>query len=154
MDAMHFRQSVGRFPTGIAVVSFLDEDGTPQGVTVSSFTSVSADPPMVLVSLKPGRAHRRIARQGWYGVSVLASHQQAWSQHFSGRPQTGPAPCFVHGAHVPLLHDALAWFECEVTACVPLQDHTLFVARVHQCSHADGMPLVFYASRYATATAA
>lgn len=152
-DATRFRRSVGRFPTGIAVVSCYDEAGEPQGMTISSFTSVSLDPPTVLVSLKPGRTHSRISGQGWYGVSVLASDQQAWSMHFSGRPQPGPAPVFVRGRRVPVLRDALAWFECEVSACVQIHDHTLFVAQVRDCSHGDGSPLVFYASGYARTAA-
>lgn len=147
-EPAQFRQCVSRFATGIAVVGCLDDNGQPQGMTVSSFTSVSLDPPTVLVSLRPGRTHRLIRRAGWYGVSVLAGDQEAWSRHFSGTPAAGQQAAWDLQARVPVLRGALAWFACEVHSALQVHDHTLFVARVVDCSHGDGEPLMFYASRY------
>jgi flavin reductase (DIM6/NTAB) family NADH-FMN oxidoreductase RutF len=143
-----FRQSVSRFATGIAIVSCLDDNDRPQGMTISSFTSISLDPASVLVSLRPGRTHQLIRRRGWYGVSVLAGDQEAWSKHFSGKPQPDVEAAWALKSHVPVLRDALAWFECEVDSVLQVHDHTLFVARVVDCSHISGDPLMFYASRY------
>ena len=148
VDRLQFRQSVSHFATGIAVVGCLDEDDQPQGMTVNSFTSVSLDPPSVLVSLKPGRMHRLVRRRGCYGVSVLAGDQAPWSQHFSGRPQAGLAVDWTLRGAVPVLGGALAWFACEVDSVLQVHDHTLFVARVIDCDHAGGEPLLFFASRY------
>lgn len=148
VDALRFRQSVSHFATGIAIVGCLDDDGQPQGMTVNSFTSVSLEPPSVLVSLKPGRTQRLVRRRGCYGVSVLAGDQEPWSQHFSGRPQADLAPAWSVRAGVPVLAGALAWFACEVDGVLPVHDHTLFVARVIDCGHAGGEPLMFFASRY------
>jgi flavin reductase (DIM6/NTAB) family NADH-FMN oxidoreductase RutF len=147
VDPMQFRQSVSRFATGIAIVSCLDEHDSPLGMTISSFTSISLDPASVLVSLRPGRTHQRIRRSGWYGVSVLAGDQEVWSRHFSGKPQTGVTAAWDMKSHVPVLRGALAWFECEVDSVLQVHDHTLFVARVVDCSHVHGDPLMFYASR-------
>ncbi|WP_439519821.1 styrene monooxygenase NADH-dependent flavin reductase subunit StyB [Hydrogenophaga sp.] len=148
VDSLRFRSSVSRFATGIAIVSCLDEQGQPQGMTVSSFTSISLEPPTVLVSLRPGRTHARICQQGRYGVSILGAEQEAWSQHFSGHPQTETAPAWETAARVPVLRDALAWFECQVDELLQVHDHTLFVARVTACGHASGAPLMFFASSY------
>jgi len=147
-DALRFRRSVSHFATGIAVVSCLDDDGQPQGMTVNSFTSVSLEPATVLVSLRPGRTHALIRRRGWYGVSVLGGEQERWSRHFSGRPEPGLAVAWRSGERVAVLRDALAWFECQVVSLLQVHDHTLFVARVTDCNHASGSPLMFYASRY------
>lgn len=148
VDRQRFRRSVSHFATGIAIVACLDDDDQPQGMTINSFTSVSLDPPSVLVSLKPGRTHRLVRRRGCYGVSVLSGGQQAWSHHFSGQPQPGLQPAWVRHAGMPVLRDALAWFACEVDSVLQVHDHTLFVARVVDCGHAEGEPLMFFASRY------
>lgn len=142
-----FRKSVSLFATGIAVVSCDDDEGQVHGMTVNSFTSVSLDPPTVLVSLKPGRTHRAISRRGAYGVSILHEDQQGFSAHFSGKLQT-PAPEFVVRQRIPTLKDSLAWFECEVESRVQIHDHTLFVARVVACDAINGAPLMFFASKH------
>lgn len=148
VDPTRFRQSVSRFATGIAIVSCFDEAQQAQGMTISSFTSVSLTPPTVLVSLRPGRTHRLIRSRGWFGVSVLAGDQERWSRHFSGSPQEGLGIQWKALTHAPVLRDALAWFECEVDSVLQVHDHTLFVARVADCHHVSGAPLMFYASRY------
>lgn len=148
VDRLQFRRSVSHFATGIAIVSCLDDDGQPQGMTINSFTSVSLDPPSVLISLKPGRTHRLVRRRGCYGVSVLAGDQEPCSQHFSGQPQPGLAVAWEARGSVPVLRRALAWFACEVDSVLQVHDHTLFVARVLDCGHAGGEPLMFFASRY------
>jgi styrene monooxygenase reductase component len=147
-DPALYRDSVARFATGVAVVSCLDDDERPQGMTVNSFTSISLDPPTVLVSLRPGRTHALLLRRGWYGVSVLGGQHEAWSRLFAGRPQPGPAPAWAMKSRVPVLQGALAWFECEVHSVLQVHDHTLFVARVTDCDHASGTPLLFFASAY------
>ena len=148
VERQHFRQSVSHFATGIAIVSCLDDDEHPRGMTVNSFTSVSLDPPSVLVSLKPGRTHTLVQRRGRYGVSVLTDDQERWSQHFSGRPQPDLDVAWETHGQVPVLRGALAWFACEVDHRVAVHDHMLFVARVVDCGHAGGEPLMFYASRF------
>lgn len=146
-----FRQSIALFATGIAVISAESEDGEVHGMTVSSFTSISLDPPTVMVSLKPGRMHDLITRGGRYGVSVLASHQQSFSTYFSRRVlEDSPSPSFAVREELPTLDGALAWFECEVENSLTVRDHTLFIARVTACGQREEkpLPLLFFASRY------
>lgn len=147
-DVTLFRQSVSRFATGIAIVSCFDEARCPQGMTISSFTSISLDPPTVLISLRPGRTHRLIRSRGWFGVSVLTGDQERWSRHFSGSSQDSLEVQWEEMSQAPVLRNALAWFECEVDSVLQVHDHTLFVARVADCNHASGKPLLYYASRY------
>jgi flavin reductase (DIM6/NTAB) family NADH-FMN oxidoreductase RutF len=151
-DPACYRKAVAMFATGIAVVTATDSNREVHGATVNSFTSVSLSPPTVLVSLLPGRAHTLISRSGWYGVSVLASHQRTHSSHYGGRYEIEWEPDFVHGYRVPTLKDSLARFECQVISEFQVHDHTLFVAHVLACASAeagDGQPaspLMFFSS--------
>ncbi|MFI5436388.1 styrene monooxygenase NADH-dependent flavin reductase subunit StyB [Rhodococcus baikonurensis] len=145
---MNFRTSVALFATGIAVVTMDDGEGGVHGVTVNSFTSISLDPPTVMVSLRPGRAHDLISSAGVYGVSVLTESQQNHSKYFTGAREDNWSPEFLTGATVPTLAGSLARFECRVTDTIAVHDHTLFLARVEHCDSDQGSPLMFFASKY------
>lgn len=147
-DPMNFRKSVSLFATGIVVLTCEDEDGRVHGATVNSFTSVSLEPPTVLVSLKPGKAHRLISRSGRYGACILHESQQSFSSHFAGKPQDAVKPDFLVRERLPTLRNCLAWFECVVIERVQVHDHTLFIAEVTACGNEDGTPLMFFGSRY------
>lgn len=148
VDPDEFRRSVSLFATGIVVLSCSDEEGQVHGITVNSFTSVSLDPPTVLVSLRAGKSHRLISRHGHYGASILHAGQQPFSAHFSGRPQDALQPDFTVRHRLPTLRNCLAWFECETVEKVQIHDHTLFVAQVMACGSEGGAPLMYYGSRY------
>jgi flavin reductase (DIM6/NTAB) family NADH-FMN oxidoreductase RutF len=147
-DSTLFRSSVALFATGIAVVTMPDGEGGVHGITVNSFTSISLDPPTVMISLKPGRAHRLISEGGVYGVSVLSEGQQGHSRYFTGKRDSEWVPEFVDGQRVPTLAGSLARFECQVINAIPVNDHTLFLARVVRCESQTGSPLMFFASAY------
>ncbi|WP_430423298.1 styrene monooxygenase NADH-dependent flavin reductase subunit StyB [Methylibium petroleiphilum] len=146
-NPLEFRRAVSLFATGIAVVSCDGYDGEICGMTVNSFTSISLEPPTVVVSLKAGKTHRVISRRGGYGVSVLTQEQESYSKHFSGRPQEALAPEFVVRENIPTLKNSLAWFECVTVNCIQIHDHTLFVGRVAACGSSEGHPLMFFASK-------
>ena len=148
LDPLQFRKSVAMFTTGIVVLTVEDDAGHVHGMTVNSFTSISLDPPTVLVSLKAGRTHRLISRNGRYGACILREEQQPYSAHFAGRPQEALKPDFIVRDRLPTLRHCLAWFECAVIETVQVHDHTLFVAEVTACGNEDGTPLMFFASRY------
>lgn len=147
-DPISFRKSVSLFATGIVVLTCEDEDGCVHGATVNSFTSVSLAPPTVLVSIKPGKAHRLISRTGRYGACILEKSQQSFSAHFAGKPQEALKPDFLTRDRLPTLRHCLAWFECAVTERVQVHDHTLFIAEVTACGNENGTPLMFFGSRY------
>lgn len=144
-----FRRAVSLFATGIAVVTVpAPEGGGVHGMTINSFTSISLDPPTIMISLKPGRTHAQVSREGRFGVSLLQGHQQFCSDHFSGRVQQDFVPDFHTPLRMPVLRSALAWFDCEVVSSIEVCDHTVFFARVHACGAGEGEPLIFYRSRY------
>src|SRR5262245_9702182 len=84
VDAAAFRRALGQFASGVTVVTTLDADGHPLGLTVSSFCSVSLDPPLVLVCIdNRSEAHDGFEASGVFGVSVLAEGQEDWSERFA-----------------------------------------------------------------------
>src|ERR1700719_3133104 len=125
-DSRQFRNALGRFGTGVAVITARDEEQT-HGITVNSFTSVSLDPPLVLVSLDNRSAmHRILPRVRRYGINVLAEDQEPLSNHFAGRAIAGMHVSFTLHNDVPLLNGAVARFVVQVADIHPAGDHTLY----------------------------
>src|SRR2546427_10220698 len=94
VDSRAFRNALGRFATGVTVVTTAVADGV-HGMTANAFTSVSLDPPLVLISVgKQARMHAHILQTTRFGVSVLSQDQVAVAWSFAGRPQEGPQPVF------------------------------------------------------------
>lgn len=137
LAARLFRDALGRFPTGVTLVSTLAADGTPMVMTASSFTSVSLDPLLVLVCVAHStRFHAPVLAAGRWAVSLLAAHQVDLSRRFAvhGRDADSslagvvhhPGPC----TGAPLLDGALATLECATVATHPAGDHTIVVGEV------------------------
>jgi Conserved protein/domain typically associated with flavoprotein oxygenases, DIM6/NTAB family len=151
INSLLFRRVCSRFATGITILTVLDESGTPHGLTVNSFTSVSCEPPLVLVcvdhrcSLLP--CFRRAAH---YGINMLGEEQEALSVRFAKRSSNSfedlsweKSPC---GA--PLLTDALAALECRTTRILDAGDHAILIAEVTRARYREGQPLVYFGSSY------
>lgn len=149
IDPKTFRSVMGRFATGVTVVTNLAE-GRPMGMTANAFMSVSIDPPLVLVSVR--RASRFVAQVSLgdpYGVSFLRESQQHLSAHFGGRPVDGIDSPFVDHDGVPLIGDALAHITARVTAIHEAGDHLLFVGRIGYLKLGEQhRPLIFYGGKY------
>ncbi|WP_315778595.1 MULTISPECIES: flavin reductase family protein [unclassified Bradyrhizobium] len=145
-DPASFRAAASRFSTGVTVVTSSDPDGAPVGMTANSFTTVSMQPPTVLVSLKRGRTWQAVSTSGRYAVNVLAASDVAIGRHFAGAPLPQGAPALDESGGFFLLPQAIAQFGCEVVNAVEIADHTLFIGEVRWCRHQDGLPLAFYAS--------
>lgn len=150
-----FRKALGLFPTGVAIVAGRMPDGQLLGMTVSSFNSVSLDPPLVLFSV----ARTAASFAAWeamprYGISVLARSQDDLSTRFSkSQADKWALVRPAYGDHdVPLIPGALVGFECERHAVYDGGDHAIFVGRVlglHAVATPAAEPLVFFAGRYA-----
>ncbi len=148
IDARSFRNALGRFATGVTVVTTSTHDGV-HGMTANAFTSVSVDPPLVLVSVsRQARTHGYLSDTRRFGVSILSVDQEAYAWHFAGRPRDGLRTPFVWKREVPLLQDALAHLVCRVEASYPGGDHTLFLGRVEELWYRDGSPLAVYRGRF------
>src|SRR2546422_1734988 len=148
VDTRAFRNALGRFATGVTVVTTAVADGV-HGMTANAFTSVSLDPPLVLISVgKQARMHAHILQTTRFGVSVLSQDQVAVAWSFAGRPQEGPQPVFQwRGGGPPLAH-ALLPPRCSVETASPGGGHTLFLGRVEDLWYRDGSPLTFYRGRF------
>jgi flavin reductase (DIM6/NTAB) family NADH-FMN oxidoreductase RutF len=147
-DPRHFRSALGRFASGVTVVTARYQDQT-HGMTANAFVSVSLDPPLVLVSLdNRSYMHRILPNVGHYGVSVLAEEQERLSNHFAGRTSEGIHIRFLTRNGIPLLEGAVAYFVVRVMDAHPAGDHTLYIGHVQHFESRDERPLLFYAGRY------
>jgi flavin reductase (DIM6/NTAB) family NADH-FMN oxidoreductase RutF len=147
--ARELRQVMGRFATGVTVVTTTHRD-TIHGMTANAFLSVSLRPPLVLVSLGRCRMSEMLPRTGRYGVSVLASDQEHFAAHFAGQRVSPVAPEFVWHKDLPLLDGALAHVGCRVVDVHTAGDHVLWIGEVEHLYHRDGEPLLFYTGRFGT----
>jgi flavin reductase (DIM6/NTAB) family NADH-FMN oxidoreductase RutF len=147
-----FRDALGSFATGVTVLTALAADGGPIGVTISSFNSVSLQPPLILWSLacdSPRLAAFRNASH--YAVNVLAADQEWVSDCFANREDNRFNNVRVRKglADVPLIEGCVAWFECSNEARYPGGDHLIFLGRVQRFARGEvAEPLVFHAGRY------
>jgi flavin reductase (DIM6/NTAB) family NADH-FMN oxidoreductase RutF len=147
-NTREFRNALARFATGVTVVT-AQQNGKMHAMTANSFVSVSLDPPLVLVSLdNRSHMHRILPRAGRYGISVLAEHQKALSNHFAGRPLEKTTFRFIDRAGTSLLEGALAHFVVQAFRSYPAGDHTLYVGRVEYFEYREDQPLLFYAGDY------
>ncbi|HYM84556.1 MAG TPA: flavin reductase family protein [Candidatus Dormibacteraeota bacterium] len=151
-----FRFVMGHFATGVSVVTTLEGE-RPHGITVNALSSVSLEPPLVMVALDRGRRITPIVRaHGRFAVNILGEDQQALSDCFAGAAVVPDREAFCGAAWrpgsggLPLLEGAIATLECTVTEAVPAGDHDLFVARVDVLSAAPDtpMPLLYFRRRY------
>lgn len=151
VSPLHVRKALGRFASGVTIVTTAEcEDvAAVHGMTANAFTSVSLDPPLVLVSISTrAKMDQRIRETGRYGVSILADDQEPLSLHFAGAVSEPDLVRFVWRKGVPLLEGALVHLACRVTDSHPAGDHTLHVGQVEQLWYDDGHPLVFYTGSF------
>jgi flavin reductase (DIM6/NTAB) family NADH-FMN oxidoreductase RutF len=151
-----FRRVMGHFVTGVTVVSAFDGD-EPFGITVNALSSVSLEPPLVMVALDRRRTLTpivRVARR--YAVNILSEDQQALSDCFAGadvrpgRDEFCGASWHAGPTGLPLLDGAIATLECTVVETFSAGDHDLFIGRVDSLVNETHhpMPLLYYRRRY------
>ena len=156
MNKTLLRRAMGRFATGVTVVTACGPDGKLEGVTANSFSTVSLDPPLVLWSLARSAASFGNFRSSkHFAVNVLGVKQLALSRHFS-TPKIDKLAGIDHvigRGGVPVLAGTIAHFECETHSVVDAGDHVIFIGRVLDASFKDGEPLVFSKGAYHRAVA-
>jgi len=146
------RSALGRFATGVTVITCRSADGALVGLTANSFNSVSLDPPLILWSLaKRARSLEAFRAATHFGVNVLAWDQVEVARRFSSPVADRFAGIAFHEGEggVPLLDGCVARFVCVTHHQYEGGDHLIFVGRVHACSAEDKPALVYYGSRYA-----
>jgi flavin reductase (DIM6/NTAB) family NADH-FMN oxidoreductase RutF len=147
-----FRDALGQFATGVTVVTSVGLDGSPIGLTISSFNSVSLDPPLILWSLSLNSPNLEAFRKArYYAINVLSAEQTDVSYRFASRVENRFAGISqrtgLGGA--PLIEGCSAWFECEAEAQYPGGDHLILVGRVVRFAQGTSeSPLIFHNARY------
>jgi len=146
-----FRRACGRFATGVVIAAVVDEAGTPHGLTVSSFTSVSLHPPLVLICL--GHAVTNIEQfrhASHFGLSILGAGERRISERFAqkGHDRFEGVEWQRGDTGVPLLSSALATLECATHQRFTSGDHDILVGEVVRVHASDGEPLVHFSSHY------
>jgi len=146
-----FRATFSSVPAPVSVVTAL-RDGKPFGTTVSSFCSLSAEPPLVLVALELTSNTLAVVRETRrFGLNVLSATQDQISQTFAGKGEhkfESIAWREVHG--LPRIEDATGWLACEVDDELPGGDHVIVTGLVVACEHTDLPPLVYHRRTYWT----
>jgi len=150
-DVREFRRTLGCFVTGVTVVTAEAEDGERRGFTANSFTSVSLDPPLILVCIGRGSTSLPLfSRVDRFAVNILADDQRAVSGAFASKGEDkfrgidwSPGP---FGS--PILSGAAAWLECAVHDRIEAGDHILLIGRVLAFEHTARTPLGYHGGNY------
>lgn len=151
MDALALRHALGRFATGVTIVTCVGPDGRPEGLTVNSFNALSLEPPLVMWALRQvSHLVPAFTAATHFAVNVLAESHQALATRFA----SAVADRFAEGqwqpglGGAPRLAGATAVFECAAAQHQPLGDHLLFVGEVLRLTDVDAQPLLFHGGRY------
>ncbi|MEW8977619.1 MAG: flavin reductase family protein [Symbiobacterium sp.] len=154
-DSRTFRDALGQFLTGVTIVTAAAPDGTPVGLTVNSFTSVSLDPPLVLFCIdKRSGSYAALVGAPGYAVHILGSDQAELSQRFATRGADRFAGLtYTRGLYgAPILPGAVALLECRTVQRVDAGDHTILIGQVERLDPGDRTrrPLGYLRGRYTT----
>ncbi|MDO5724533.1 MAG: flavin reductase family protein [Flaviflexus sp.] len=145
-DEERLRSAFGKFATGVCTVTY-EHEGTPRGITVNSFTSVSLAPPLILISLhERTAAHDLLDESTPFTVNVLDAGQQDVAVHFAGRPHLDIG--WTAGKLAPRLTRSLAYFECTPWNKYPAGDHSLLIGEVQDFGYVRGDALGFNGSAF------
>lgn len=152
LDIAELRRTFGSFATGVAVATTLDPQGVPKGFTANSFTSVSLDPPLVLVCVdKTASCHGAFAAAAHFAVNILCDAQQHVSRAFASKSADKFADMlWVSGTtRSPIFPDSTAWLDCDVYNRVEAGDHLIVIGKVLNFGHSPQKdPLGYHRGSY------
>ena len=153
VDSQTFRRTLGSFASGVTIVTSHDaEANVPVGITVSAFSSVSMDPPLIMVCLNNRSSSLPVIRSnGHFAVNILDMHQVALSNRFASKDEDKwSGVTYTTGlGNVPVLADTLAHLECQVTQIIEGGDHMIVFGLVKAASnHEDKNPLLYCRGSY------
>lgn len=148
IDARVFRRVMGKFATGVTVVTFMHE-GRFSGMTANAFMSLSVDPPMVLIAVRNQARFAAAIKPGdGFGINFLREEHEALSSHFGGRPVSDTQPGFRTIGEAPVLDEALVQLAVRANSVHEGGDHLIYTADVQALEESDGRPLLFYSGSY------
>jgi len=146
-----FRAALGRFASGVTIVTTRDKTGRLHGITVSAFCSVSLEPPLILVCIdKNTGSHRALEETSAFVVNILREDQQYISDRFAALlPDKFDAVKYRLGIdELPVLDDVLANLECRLVYSHAGGDHTIYVGQIERATVNDGKPLTYFHGEY------
>jgi flavin reductase (DIM6/NTAB) family NADH-FMN oxidoreductase RutF len=151
VSASEFRAALRHFPAGVTVVTTRDGDGAPCGLTASAFTSVSLEPPLVLVCIDhAATSYAAFEACGWFAINMLGKSQEHLSRRFAASiPDKFVGIGYREGrGGLPVLDDVVAALACRIVHRYPGGDHTIFVGQVESASVTAGSPLLYFQGGY------
>jgi flavin reductase (DIM6/NTAB) family NADH-FMN oxidoreductase RutF len=152
IGAAEFRRVLGHYATGVTVVSSVDGDGTVWGLTANAVSSVSLDPPLVLICIdREADTHRAIEASDAFAISVLDEDGERLARRFADAPVETKFEGIAYREEVtgaPVLDDALAWVDCRLWATYDGGDHSIFVGEVVAADAREGPPLLYFRGGY------
>lgn len=149
-DGKLFRRVMGRFATGVTVIT-AEAEGGVRGMTANAFMSGSLAPPLCIVAVATkARLHAALERAGHFGVSILAQGQEPISRHFAGQGPDQPELLFEHMHGVPVISGVCAAIAAVVEARHDCGDHSIFIGRIVGLRDDGRPPLVYHAGKYAS----
>ncbi|MEI3606333.1 flavin reductase family protein [Pseudogracilibacillus sp. SE30717A] len=148
MDDITFRNAMGKFTTGVTVITTQIKDDI-HGMTANAFMSVSLNPKLITVSID-NRANmlNRMKDSSKFAVNILSDQQQNISKHFAGQIKEEKQIDFSFLRETPIIKDSLASIVCTKKTSYTVGDHTLFIGEVIDITSSDGAPLTFYRGKY------
>lgn len=148
MDDKAFRRAMGKFATGVTVITTCLQ-GEVHGMTANAFVSVSLDPRLILVSIsKNAKMLETMKESGAFAVSVLSQEQKEMSVYFAGQAQERREIEFTWVNDMPVLPNSLAALVCDVYDAHAAGDHTLFIGKVNHITTHELEPLLFFGGNY------
>ena len=152
VEPPQFRQLLGRFATGVTVLTTRNPNGEPIGMTASSVASVSLDPPLVLASVdKQNDMHAALESGTHFVLNILAAEQEALSRRFAANEtdRFRGVSYTENERGIAVIEGVVAHIECEKRSAVPGGDHTIFIGLVVGGDATDRRPLLYYRGGYA-----
>ena len=153
IDGDLFKRVLGSFASGVTIVTTQDGAGGPKGMTVTAFSSVSLDPPLVLICIdRKADSLASLHETGRFAVNILGEGQDEISRRFAAKDVDRFAGVRVRpgATGLPLLEGALGVLECRVVSQHPAGDHIIFVGEVEAAAMEPAAPLLHFRGRYGT----
>jgi flavin reductase (DIM6/NTAB) family NADH-FMN oxidoreductase RutF len=151
IDKNELRRIMGHFATGVTIITTISKEGQMHGLTANAFTSVSLDPPLLLISVdKKAESYGSFEESKVFTVNILSDSQESLSRKFavSGGNKFEGVGYRIGGNGAAILTDALAFVECRLYASFDGGDHTLHLGEIQEAETREGKPLLFYRGGY------
>lgn len=150
MDNRLFRDAMGKFATGITIVT-TEYNGDVMGMTVNAFMSVSLDPKLIAISIdEKARLYDKLQETKKFGISILTEDQKDLSMIFAKQKDSDRDISYLRQDNIPVLEDSIATLSCHVKETADAGDHKIFIAEVTDVKMNGGDPVLFYSGQYHT----